>query len=64
MMMMMIQTCILMQIVGRCAVGTTNQLIALNEKIHVSVGETRNLDHIILRKAQGPGDFLSVVFVD
>ena len=53
-----------MQIVGQCAVGTTNQVIALkrymSRKIRkYSVGETPILDSIILRKAQG--QILSVV---
>ena len=57
---MMMRICILVQIVGQCAVGTTNQLIALKrymkskKKIRkYPVGETRILDSIILQKAQG-----------
>ena len=62
---MMIRTCILVQIVGQCAVRTTKQVIALNRYMSkknsevFSWGLTRILDSIILRKAQG--QILSVV---
>ena len=64
--LMMIRTCILVQIVGQCVVGTMHKSGNCSQKIYAkkssevfSWGLTRILDSIILRKAQG--QILSVV---
>ena len=62
--LMMIRTCILVQIVGQCAVGTTNQLIALKRYMSknsevFSWGNSNFRQHNF---AKGSGTFCKLLF--